>query len=277
MASMVNSKKLLISLLIALASMLSFNQCSDNSVIGDFNLFSISDDLQLGTQLDQEIRANQQEYPILNDAEATAYVQSIINQIINSPLIKYKGQFAYKVTLINTNTINAFATPGGYVYVYKGLLKYIDNEATLAAIIAHELAHAERRHSTKRMTKAYGLQVLLGVVLGNSPSTIEEIAGNLFSGLSLMYNSREDEYEADEYSFKYLQSTIWYPGAGKFFFEKIGSQANSSDLEELFSTHPLDQKRIDALDKLIKDANLSAPNESNIFSQRYLQFRGRLN
>lgn len=276
MANMVNSKKLLVSLFIALFSMLSFNQCSDNS-ISDFNLFSISDDVQLGTQLDQEIRVNQQEYPILNDAEATSYVQDIMNQIINSPLIQYKGQFSYKVTLINTNTINAFATPGGFIYVYKGLLKYIDNEATLAAILAHEVAHAERRHSTQRMTKAYGLQVLLGVVLGNSPSTIEAIAGNLFSGLSLMYNSREDEYEADEYSFKYLQSTIWYPGAGKFFFEKIGGQANSSELEELFSTHPLDQKRIDALNKLIQDANLNAPNESNIFSERYLQFRGKLN
>lgn len=273
---MINTKKFFLSILIATISMLTFNQCSENS-LSDFNLFSISDDIQLGTQLDQEIRANQQEYPILNDQEATSYVQNIMNQIITSPSIKYKGQFVYKVALINTNTINAFATPGGYIYVYKGLLKYIDNEATLAAILAHEVAHAERRHSTQRMTKAYGLQVLLGVVLGNSPSTIESIAGNLFSGLSLMYNSREDEYEADEYSFKYLQSTIWYPGAGKFFFEKIGGQANSTELEELFSTHPLDQKRIDALNKLILDAKLSNPSESNLFSQRYLQFRGRLN
>lgn len=273
---MINFKKLLLSMIIAVLSLTSFNQCSENS-ISDFNLFSISDDVKLGTQLDQEIRANQKDYPILNDAEATAYVQNLMNQIINSPLIKYKGQFTYKVTLINTNTINAFATPGGYIYVYKGLLKYLDNEATLAAILAHEVAHAERRHSTQRMTKAYGLQVLLSVVLGNSPSTMEAIAGNLFSGLSLMYNSREDEYEADEYSFKYLQSSIWYPGSGKFFFEKIGGQTNNSEFEELFSTHPLDQKRIDALNKLIQDANLSAPNESNLFSQRYLQFRGKLN
>lgn len=273
---MINAKKFLLSIIIASISLLSFNQCSDNS-ISDFNLFSLSDDIQLGTQLDQEIRSNQQEYPVLNDANATAYVQNIMNQIINSPEIKYKGQFPYKVTLINTNTINAFATPGGYIYVYKGLLKYLDNEATLAAILAHEVAHAENRHSTQRMTKAYGLQVLLGVVLGSSPSTIESIAGNLFSGLSLMYNSREDEYEADEYSFKYLKSTIWYPGAGKFFFEKIADETNNSEFQELFSTHPLDQKRIDALNKLIQDANLSAPSESNLFSQRYLQFRGTLN
>jgi len=274
---MIKTKKLYISILIAIFSTFAFNQCSDSTSLGDLNLFSISDDIQLGTQLDQEIRSNPQEYPILNDAEATAYVQNIMNQIINSPLIKYKGQFVYKVALINTNTINAFATPGGYIYVYKGLLKYIDNEATLAAILAHEVAHAERRHSTQRMTKAYGLQVLLGVVLGNSPSTIESIAGNLFSGLSLMYNSREDEYEADEYSFKYLQSTIWYPGAGKLFFEKLDGQSNSSELEELFATHPLDDKRIAALNKLIQDANLSAPSESNLFATRYLQFRGRLN
>lgn len=273
---MLNSKKFLLSIFISIISVFAFIQCSDTG-INSINVFSINDDIQLGTQLDQQIRAKSQEYPILNDAQATAYVQDIINQIINAPDIKYKGQFPYKVTLLNSNTINAFCTPGGYIYVYKGLLKFVDNEATLAAVLAHEVTHAERRHATNRMTKEYGLQMLLSVVLGNSPSTLESIGANLFSGLTLMYNSREDEYEADEYSFKYLQSTIWYPGAGKFFFDKMSSQSSNSNLEELFSTHPLDQKRIEALDKLIKDANLQAPSESNLFGVRYLQFRGKLN
>ncbi len=267
----------LISLLFAIGSFASFSSCSDGTSIGDINLFSISDDIQLGTQLDQEIKANQQEYPPYNNSQALQYVQGMVDQIIQSPDIKYRNQFVYKVMIINTETINAFATPGGYVYVYKGLLKYLDNEASLAAVLAHEIAHAERRHATNRMTKAYGLQVLLSLVLGQSPGTVESIAANLFTGLSLMYNSREDEYQADEYSFKYLRSTIWYPGGGKFFFEKIKDQSENSVFKELFSTHPLDQKRIDALDKLINDANIAAPSESNIFSQRYTQFKGILN
>lgn len=269
-------KKFILSCVIAIISVFSFNQCSENP-LNNINVFSIEDDIQLGSQLDQQIKASPSEYPILNDVEATSYVQNIVNQILNSPEVKYKNKFVYKVTLINTNTINAFATPGGYIYVYKGLLKFIDNEATLAAILAHEIAHAERRHATNRMTKEYGLQTLLAVVLGNSPSTLEAIASNMFSGLALMYNSREDEYDSDEYSFKYLQASIWYPGAGKFFFEKMNSQSNNSSLQELFSTHPLDQKRIDALNQMIVAANLMPPNESNLFTTRYLQFKGRFN
>lgn len=262
-------------LLILLTSILSIG-CSDGVGSG-INLFSISDDVQLGQQVVAEMRADQQNYPLMSDPIIINYVQNIMNEIVQSPLVKYRNEFNYNVSVINTETINAFALPGGYIHVYKGLLKYLDDEATLAAILAHEVAHAERRHATQRMTKAYGVQFLLGLLLGQNPSQIEEIAANLFSGLGFLYNSREDEYEADEYSFKYLQATKWYPGAGKFFFEKIGSQTNNGAFEELFSTHPLDQKRIDALNKLISDANLPTPNESNIFTQRYLEFKSKLN
>lgn len=263
--------------LVIVSSLILSSGCSDGVSINNLNLFSIADDVQLGGQVATEMKQDQQNYPVLNDAEATAYVQGIMNEIIQSPLNKYRNDFNYQVTIINTETINAFALPGGYIHVYKGLLKYLDDEATLAAILAHEVAHAERRHATKRMTKAYGAQFLLGLLLGQNPSQIEEIAANLFSGLGFLYNSREDEYEADEYSFKYLQSTKWYPGAGKYFFQKLKADVNGSALEELFSTHPLDQKRIDALDKYISDAKLAAPNESNLFAQRYNQFKSRLN
>jgi predicted Zn-dependent protease len=152
----------------------------------------------------------------------------------------------------------------------------LDNEATLAAILAHEISHAERRHATKRMTKEYGVTIMLNIILGQNPSQLAEIGSNLFTGLSFLYNSREDEYEADEYSFKYLQSTQWYPGAGKYFFQKIKSDQNQTGLDELFSTHPLDDKRIAALDQFIKDAGLGLPNENNLFAARYLTFKATL-
>jgi predicted Zn-dependent protease len=269
-------KSILIVFMFAFAGF-SINGCGDNGInIYDINLFSASDDVKLGAEVDGQIRANTTEYPIYNNALATTYVQNIVNSILNSPLIEYKNTFVYKVTLLNSTTINAFCTPGGYIYVYTGLLKYLDNEATLAAILAHEMAHAERRHATKRMTKQYGVTILLNIILGQNPSELAQIGTNLFTGLGLLYNSREDEYEADEYSFKYLQSTQWYPGAGKYFFEKIKSDQNQSALEELFSTHPLDDKRIAALDQFIKDAGLGLPNESNLFTSRYLTFKSTL-
>lgn len=251
--------------------------CSDGVGIGNLNLFSADDDVKLGAEIVTEMHKDQQNYPIYNNAEAKAYVQAIVNKIIQSPLVEYRDKFNYEVTLIDTETINAFALPGGYMHVYKGLLKYLDNEASLAAVLAHEVAHAERRHATKRLTKSYGVQLLLGLILGQNPSQLEEIAANLVTGLGFLYNSREDEYDSDEYSFKYLQSTEWYPGAGKYFFEKMAQDGDNGKLAELLSTHPSDQNRINEINAMIQKANLPAPGEHNLFAQRYLQFKQKLN
>jgi predicted Zn-dependent protease len=219
-----------------------------------FNIFSTEDDAQLGLKLHQEIIANPKEYPILNNSQVNAYIQDIVNQIILSPKIKYRGTFKYQITVISNNeVVNAFATPGGYIYVYTGLLKFLDNEATLAGVLAHEIAHCERRHATQRMTKAYGVGILLDIVLGKNPTKTEEIAANLFVGLAFLKNSRDDEYEADEWAYEYLKSTPWYPGALIFFFDKVKQNEGNTFLESLLSTHPLSQDRIDKLNKKIKN------------------------
>jgi predicted Zn-dependent protease len=127
-------------------------------------------DVSLGAQMDAQIRANPKEYPILNDASSRQYVQNMINQILQSPQIQYKSMFPYKVEIIKDDkTVNAFCTPGGYIYVYTGLIKMLDNDASLAGVIGHEIAHAERRHSANRMVKAYGAQMVLEIALGNNP------------------------------------------------------------------------------------------------------------
>jgi predicted Zn-dependent protease len=243
----------------------------------DVNFFSVQDDVELGKGLDQEIKLNPQEYPIYDSYQHTQYVQEILNEIIESPEINYADVFEYKITLIdNDDVVNAFAAPGGYIYVYTGLLKFLDNEATLAGIIAHEVAHAERRHATQRMTKAYGISIMLGLILGENPSMWEELAANLFSGLTLLYNSREDEYEADEYSFRYLKSTKWYPGAILYFFYKADDNREAGFLEELFLTHPLPSNRIEQMEALVAAGNVPDPSESNLFADRYAQFKATL-
>lgn len=250
--------------------------CDDSSGPSGFNIFSAADDVALGQQLDAEIMANPTEYPMLNNAQAQAYMDGMITEILNSPEIEYKGTFPYQIRIINSNTVNAFAAPGGYLYVYKGLIKFLDNEATLAAVIAHEISHAERRHATKRMTKQYGVTILLGLVLGTNPGVLEEIAANMLTGLAFLKNSRDDEYEADEYSFKYLQSTKWYPGATKMFFNKIAAEQSGGTLEVLLSTHPMPADRIKAVDDMIKNNNIPEPTEANLFTARYTTFKNSI-
>ncbi len=245
----------------------------------DVNLFPVSEDARLGAELDREIRANTRQYRILSHPDAQRYVQSLVDRILTAPEIRYRKVFAYRVTLLQDDqTINAFCTPGGYIYVYTGLLKFVDNEATLAAVLAHEIAHAERRHATERMTKALGAQLLMEIVLGKRPDRTAELAANLFTGLALLANSRSDEAEADEFSFRYLRSTQWYPGALIFFFEKLAQQRQSRlpALERLLSTHPLPEDRIEAMRKRIREAALPPPTEQNLRAQPYRDFLRRL-
>lgn len=240
---------------------------------GAVNLFPVSDDQKLGKQFDQEIRADPKQYPILNNPSARQYVQGIIDRIVRSPAIKYRGTFAYRVELIQDDKmINAFCTPGGYIYVYTGLLKAIDNEATLAGVIGHEIAHAELRHSTERMTTQLGVQTLMEIALGGRPNQNVQLAANAFTGMGLLKNSRSDEEESDEFSFKYLQSTNWYPGGILYFFEKIKGRSGGS-LERLFSTHPLPQDRIDQTHARLKKHNIPPATEAQLNMRGYTEFK----
>lgn len=250
------------------------------STLRSFNAFPVSKDIELGLQIDQEIRKKPGEYPLLtNRPEVKAYVEQIGKKILASPDLRYRDSFAYKFEIVRNDTvINAFCTPGGYIYVYTGLMKFVDNEATLAGVIGHEIAHAERRHATSRMTAAMGVEVLASIVLGQKPSQMAQLGANLFTGLSLLANSRSDESEADVYSFKYLQSTEYYPGGIEFFFAKIqGSGGKSGGMfERLLSTHPLPQDRVENVKKMLVQAGTPKPTEKQLFAQRYLQMKKKL-
>lgn len=227
------------------------------------NIFTDNDEIALGKQFDQEIRTNVKEYPIYNgDPSVKTYIdQNIFQPILNSPEVKKSRSYNYQMEIIQNDTVlNAFAVPGGYVYVYTGLIKYLDSEAALAGVIGHEIAHVERRHSTQRITAAYGLQFVLSIALGSNPSQTAELVANMFSGLAILANSRANENESDEFSIKYLQSTKYYPGSVKFFFEKMRDDgkvsSGGSGLATFLSTHPDPIARIAAAESRISGLGL---------------------
>ncbi|MCO6465551.1 MAG: M48 family metalloprotease [Bradyrhizobiaceae bacterium] len=240
------------------------------------NIFPVSEDKQLGAQFAADILKDPKTYPILNNVGAKSYVQSIVNKIKMAPEVQYENTFPYVVEIINDDkTVNAFCTPGGYIYVYTGLIKMLDNEAALAGVLGHEIAHAERRHSTSRMTKAMGVQALLDMLSNKTSDRTINFAANAVAGMGLLKNSRDDEDEADDYSFKYLRSTQWYPGGIMYFFEKVKGRGGSA-LEELFSTHPMPQSRLDNTIARLKEANIPPPTEAQLNARGYEEFRRKL-
>src|SRR5204863_9688020 len=135
----------------------------------------------------------------------------------------------------------------GRMYVYTGLLHFIDNEATLAGVLAHEVTHADHRHATQNMTKVYGLQILAAIALGQNPSVVEQIVADIAGNLTVLRFSRDMEREADKGSFDdllALSGRPWYPGAVKFFLQKALSQEKSQPgaLAKLFLDHPPSQE-----------------------------------
>ncbi|MBI1806197.1 MAG: M48 family metalloprotease [Ignavibacteria bacterium] len=255
--------------------------CSFTALHCGINIFPDSDDIKLGKQIDEEIRKNPKQYPIMQGhPEVKQYVKEVGDKVLASPDITKRGIYAYQYEIIHDDsTINAFCTPGGYIYVYTGLLKFVDNEATLAGVMGHEIAHAELRHATQRMTSQYGLQAVIGLVLGQNPGQIADITGNLFGGLALLANSRADEAQADEYSIKYLSSTKYFPGAITNFFEKMSEKKGGKGgggLERFLSTHPLDQDRIDHVNQLLAGMGNPKASDANLFTQRYQTFRKKL-
>jgi predicted Zn-dependent protease len=247
------------------------------------NLFSDADDVTLGLNVSNEISGNAQEYPIFRgDPSVKQYINDrILYPILSSPAIQKRNVYPYQIEIIDRpDILNAFALPGGRIYVYTGLLKYLDSEAALAGVIAHEIAHAERRHATQRMTAQYGVTLLLGLVLGKNPDKYVEIGANLFVGLSFLANSRADEDESDKFSLEYLKSTQYYPGGVKFFFEQMRDDgkitSGGGGIATFLSTHPDPIARIATTDQRLQQQGFPVFSHTNyagqgVFNAEYQQ------
>jgi predicted Zn-dependent protease len=206
----------------------------DNSI----NLFSIEDDKDLGLKVNTEIQSNPQEYPVLSRTQypqAYAYVEAMRDKILAGGNVYYKDEFAWEVYIINDdNVLNAFCTPGGYIYIYTGLIHFLEAEHELAGVLGHEMAHADRRHSTDQLTQIYGLQLMLDILLGQNQNDLTNIAASL---VTLSF-SRSHETEADTYSVNYLCPTDYRADGAANFFQLLIDEGQSGSTPVFLSTHP---------------------------------------
>jgi predicted Zn-dependent protease len=120
------------------------------------NLFSVEQDAQVGRQAAQEA---ERQLPMLRDGMSESYVNAIVQRLAR---VAPGPRFEYRARVVNTSDINAFALPGGYVYVNRGLIAAVRNEGELAGVLAHEMAHVAQRHGTSQASKAYGAQIGVG-------------------------------------------------------------------------------------------------------------------
>ena len=212
------------------------------------NLFTIQQDKEFGAQVAAEIDGNPTQYPLLDSVKYKAayqYVYKVRDKILNSGNVTHKDDFDWRLRIIHDDsTLNAFCTPGGYIYIYTGILKFLDSEDQFAGVLAHEIGHADMRHSTRQMTTMYGIQVLLDVLAGDRAALKQVTAGLL--GLKF---SRKHEAQADEMSVTYLCPTDYKADGGAGFFLKI-QEMGGARTPEFLSTHPDPGDRIEHFQNL---------------------------
>lgn len=251
-----------------LISMLSFTGCSKSDG-GGVNIFSLEDDKALGEQLEAEIASDPQQFPVLDPAKypkAYEHLGRIVNTILNSGKVAHKDDFDWTFKIIhNDSTLNAFAGPGGKIYVYTGIIKYLDTETHLAGVLGHEIAHADRRHVTDQLTKIYGISLLLDVVLGKNAGTLAEIAANL----AFLKFSRNHEADADKYSVIYLCPTDYGANGAAGFFQKLIDQGQAGGTPEFLSTHPDPGNRVSAINNEANSMNCGSENINNSLYQDF--------
>ncbi len=219
-----------------------------------FGGVTIKDEKEMGHKFDVMIRSNM---GIVEDPEVSLYVNQIVERLVKT---LPPQPFNFKAAVILHNALNAFAVPGGYVYVFTGLIMNLEKEEDLAGVLAHELAHVTQHHVASRLERAQFvtlgslLLAIAGVAVGGSSGGAIAV-GALGAGQSAMLNySRIDETEADQIGLQYLVAA-GYPPQGMVDGFKVLRQKSwmsGANVPTYLSTHPAIGDRINGLQARIQ-------------------------
>ncbi len=212
---------------------------------------------ELGLQVKKELE-QKEKIKYVEDPAVVDYVRGVSTKLLQVANRDRKG-VKWKIHVIDDpKTVNAFATPGGYLYVYTGLLLAADNEAELAGVMAHEAGHVVARHSARALVQAYGLEAIAKAALGEDPGTVGQIATALVGGGVQLAHSRGQETEADEYGAKYTTAVGYDPRGLVSFFQKLKAQEGQvPGFLKWLSTHPTSAERVDYLNQYIAKNRLA--------------------
>ncbi len=206
------------------------------------DFYSLDREVALGRQLSQQVEMSAR---LVTDPVITEYVNRIGQNLVRNS----DARVPFTIKVLDTEEVNAFALPGGFFYVNSGLILAADNEAELAGVMAHEIAHVAARHATKNMTRAQiwnMASVPLIFIGGPIAYAISEVAG-LAVPLGFLKFSRDAEREADLLGLEYDYATGYDPQAFVEFFEKLNiEKKKQSMVAKAFATHPMNVERIQA-------------------------------
>lgn len=234
-----------------------------------FNLISLDQEWSMRNDLHSQV---QQQARLVNDRAALQYLNQVGRQIAaQTPL----GNRPWDFFIVDDPSVNAFNLPGGLVYVNRGLIAEADSLDQLAGVLAHEIGHGASRHGTQLMTRSYGYNLLAGLLLGRDAGQGQRMLAQLVGAGVLTNYSREAEREADRLGVEYAYRAGYNPrGAADFFRQLLDlRQRRPTKVEQFFSSHPLTETRINA----VETAAARYGNRGTRDTRGFQQFRSRLN
>lgn len=211
---------------------------------------STQQELAMGRQYSAEIN---QQLPIVEDGAINRYINQLGSLIQRQP---GNRDIPYSFYVVNIDQVNAFAVPGGYVYINRGLIERAANLSELAGVVGHEIGHVEARHSAEMLERMQAAQAGLAIgsiLLGQPPEGVAGAAVQVGAQAYFSHHSREDELEADAIAVRLLPGAGIHPHGVETFFRKLldDRERTPSALEQWFSTHPLTEERIAHVRELI--------------------------
>ena len=216
-----------------------------------WNMFSADQDIEVGKRAAVDA---QKQLPLCNRPSIDAYLTQL-GRRLTAKLPTGGVQYPWEFHCVNDKAINAFALPGGYVFVNRGAIEAADNESQLAGVMAHELSHVALRHGTNQATKAQMTQGILGVaggIFGGSTSgALLTQLGSFAAGGVLLRYSRSAETQADVMGTQVLYDSGYDPRALAQFFEKLEAETKGKNPPEFFSDHPSPEHRLERVDEEI--------------------------
>lgn len=258
--------------------------CAENPVSGRANFVTVSEsqEIQIGRTEDVKVR---QEYGVYDSKALQAYVNSVGQRL---GAASHRPQLKYSYVVVDSPEINAFALPGGYIYITRGILAYLNSEAELAAVLGHETGHVTARHSVQQISAQQAAGVgatLLGIFVPALRNQAGDTAINLLGNALLSGYGREHELEADKLGAEYLYRTGYDPQAmikvlgvlkNQELFDAETAKAEGREPRSyhgVFASHPDADKR---LHEVVGEAGRIPPGTGRVNQEEYLRMIDRM-